>query len=377
MWIPITEDDPESANNPLAADLVNEMAAVFIDDGDPHRLVRLLRNPNGTDSLVLAAMREKFRDGVIAGSGGGAAVLSSGPIAISGTSYSCLVHGSQLHVEHATRRRRQVASSKKRRKPKVVKEPKAVKEPKRKVTRVEPVPDRADLFPGCLYVQSLGFLPSWMVEPRFNNQHFHGRMIRLLGDTRGGEGSLSRGIGIDREMALAIYRVGSDNEFAEVLGNKGGVTLINATAAQYQASATNLNISNVFLTFLSEDDKIILNTDEVLPASWKADLHGEEWHVLAQSSGDIFHQQVAHVAADHALHRSFNDVANRLFDSALSEQIESSTWSKGSPSERQFVVAMNRRRANAFHSDSPTTDEHVISYAHLRVDIFDQQLPIA
>ena len=57
-------------------------------------------------------------------------------------------------------------------------------------------------------------------------------------------------------------------------------------------------------------------TDEVLPASWKADLHGEEWHVLAQSSGDIFHQQVAHVAADHALHRSFNDVANRLFDSA-------------------------------------------------------------
>ena len=42
-------------------------------------------------------------------------------------------------------------------------------------------------------------------------------MIRLLGDTRGGEGSLSRGIGIDREMALAIYRVGSDNEFAEVI----------------------------------------------------------------------------------------------------------------------------------------------------------------
>ena len=52
MWIPITEDDPESANNPLAADLVNEMAAVFIDDGDPHRLVRLLRNPNGTGTQL-------------------------------------------------------------------------------------------------------------------------------------------------------------------------------------------------------------------------------------------------------------------------------------------------------------------------------------
>ena len=55
-----------------------------------------IRNVNrlnwNEDSLVLAAMREKFRDGVIAGSGGGAAVLSSGPIAISGTSYSCLVY---------------------------------------------------------------------------------------------------------------------------------------------------------------------------------------------------------------------------------------------------------------------------------------------
>ena len=53
----------------------------------------------------------------------------------------------------------------------------------------------------------------------------------------------------------------------QVLGNKGGVTLINATAAQYQASATNLNISNVFLTFLSEDDKIILNTGPTLSLS--------------------------------------------------------------------------------------------------------------
>ena len=41
-------------------------------------------------------------------------------------------------------------------------------------------------------------------------------MVRMLVDTRDGEGSPTRGIGIDREMALAVYRIGSRDEFAEV-----------------------------------------------------------------------------------------------------------------------------------------------------------------
>ena len=50
--------------------------------------------------------------------------------------------------------------------------------------------------------------------------------------------------------------------------------------------------------------------DEVLPASWKADLNGEEWHAMATSSEDIF------VDADDATHDGFNHVAKRLFDSS-------------------------------------------------------------
>ena len=42
------------------------------------------------------------------------------------------------------------------------------------------------------------------------------RTIRLLLDTRAGEESPALGLGIDREMALAIYRVGREDEFAEV-----------------------------------------------------------------------------------------------------------------------------------------------------------------
>lgn len=50
--------------------------------------------------------------------------------------------------------------------------------------------------------------------------------------------------------------------------------------------------------------------DEVLPASWKADLSGEEWHILAESSQDIFS-----AGEEDAGKGNFNRIAKRLFDS--------------------------------------------------------------
>lgn len=49
--------------------------------------------------------------------------------------------------------------------------------------------------------------------------------------------------------------------------------------------------------------------EEVLPATWKADLSGEEWHVLATPSEDIFPSH------KDATKGNFNHVAKRLFDS--------------------------------------------------------------
>lgn len=87
------------------------------------------------------------------------------------------------------------------------------------------------------------------------------------------------------------------------------------------------------MTFLTEDDKILLGTgkdviirfifreikypimlflqllEEVLPATWKSDLSGEEWHVLAAPSDDIFS------ANKDGTKGNFNHVAKRLFDS--------------------------------------------------------------
>lgn len=321
-WLAVSAAVEDSANNETIAASVMKQSAVFIDDGDVHKLMRVLRNADGSDSLVVASLREKFQRGVVSGSGGGAAILSGAPLPISGHSYEALVHGTKLHVEPPSGRRN----------------------PKR--------------FNGCSYLSTgLGFLRSWLIEPHFNDHSLHGRTIRLLLDTR--DTVNAGGLGIDREMAVAIYRVGTENEFLEVLGNKGGITIVNITKAIYETSPK-LEISDVHLTYLTEDDKFIIPNDEMLPAFWKAELANEEWHMLAEASDDIFS------ANPDGKKGNFNRVAKRLFDSALNKRVNSTTW-QTSP---QLVVEMDRRSAEqAFHNDSPTTSQHLISYARLAVSI--------
>nr|CAH0104006.1 unnamed protein product [Daphnia galeata] len=327
-WIPVSGSVEGSANNETIAGMIVKQSAIFIDDGDVHRLVRALRNADGTDTIVLAALREKFLRGVISGSGAGSAALSGTPLPVSGHSYETLVHGTKVHSELASGRRGNKRN-----------------------------------FAGCFYLTSgLGFLRSWLIEPQFNEHSLHGscfnfqRTIRLLLDTRGASNTF--GLGIDREMALAIYRVGSEHEYAEVLGNKGGITIIDATKANYTTSPS-LHISGVQITFLTEDDKILLGTEEVLPATWKSDLSGEEWQILAIPSDDIFS------ADKDGTKGNFNRVAKRLFDSQLSKKVSSVTW-QSSP---QLSVEMDSRLAGSFHNDSPSTSQHLISYTGLSVSI--------
>lgn len=110
-WLAVSAAVEDSANNETIAASVMKQSAVFIDDGDVHKLMRVLRNADGSgtpsdhslfsrvqqcplyaDSLVVASLREKFQRGVVSGSGGGAAILSGAPLPISGHSYEALVY---------------------------------------------------------------------------------------------------------------------------------------------------------------------------------------------------------------------------------------------------------------------------------------------
>ncbi len=129
------------------------------------------------DTIVLAALREKFQRGVISGSGAGSAALSGTPLPVSGHSYETLVyvmdkvynnvspttttsnfqiihifmfwifiiyrHGTRVHSEQASGRRGHKRN-----------------------------------FAGCFYLTSgLGFLRSWLIEPHFNEHSLHGRLV--------------------------------------------------------------------------------------------------------------------------------------------------------------------------------------------------------
>lgn len=47
-WIPVSGSVEGSANNETIAGMIVKQSAIFIDDGDVHRLVRALRNADGT-----------------------------------------------------------------------------------------------------------------------------------------------------------------------------------------------------------------------------------------------------------------------------------------------------------------------------------------
>ena len=47
-WIGIKEEVEDSANDPVVANLVSKQLAIFIDDGDPHRIIKFLRKADGT-----------------------------------------------------------------------------------------------------------------------------------------------------------------------------------------------------------------------------------------------------------------------------------------------------------------------------------------
>lgn len=53
---------------------------------------KMLRYPFLLDTIVLAALREKFQRGVISGNGAGSAALSGTPLPVSGHSYETLVY---------------------------------------------------------------------------------------------------------------------------------------------------------------------------------------------------------------------------------------------------------------------------------------------
>ncbi|KAK2707585.1 hypothetical protein QYM36_015328 [Artemia franciscana] len=300
--IQVSINDIELANDEDTAELVKEHTAVFFGDGDVPKIIGALRNEDGSDTEVLEAIRSVFNErGVIGGSGAGAMVLTSAPVIISGDSYESLLNKPEtFSFVPLTTTTTQRIMRPRRRKPK--------RGRKRRPQKDQPVIPTSNL----IYIDSgFGFMKNWSIDTRFNDLSRQGRLMSLLLNTKILPSGTGRGIGIDEEMGLAIYRVGREDEFAEVLGNRGGVSLVDTSSATLTLKP--LHIDGVQMTFFTEDDKLILDAAEIIPATWKADVDGQEWHILAETSNDIFSSR----KNPNGTPGQFLNTAKRLFDSCI------------------------------------------------------------
>lgn len=64
-YIPVTEKS-NNADDPAVADLVKEQTGFFFGGGDQLRILKALR-PNGIETLVLTAVKDRLRAGAVVG----------------------------------------------------------------------------------------------------------------------------------------------------------------------------------------------------------------------------------------------------------------------------------------------------------------------
>ncbi|WP_426115047.1 cyanophycinase [Massilia sp. PWRC2] len=199
-----------AADDPELAAAVRKAGGAYFAGGDQSRITRSLRRPDGSNSLVLDALWDMYRNGgVIAGSSAGAAIMSS-------TMFD---------------------------------EPKAVL-----ATLKQGVAEGHEISAG------LGFIG----DDVFVDQHLlvRGRFARMLPAML--KKGYKLGLGIDENTAMVV----SSNRDVEVIGYKGAL-LIDLHEASTEPGA--FNLSNAMVSYLDAGDRFNIATGAFFPAQDKAD----------------------------------------------------------------------------------------------------------
>lgn len=194
-----------AANDPVLAAQVSSAAGAYFVGGDQARITEALRNPDGSNTLMLNALWEMYRrGGVIAGTSAGAAIMSKTMFYNVSSVLSTLKRG---------------------------------------------VADGMELAPG------LGFIG----DDVFVDQHLlvRGRFARMLPAMMAK--GYKMGLGIDENTCMIIH----PTRDVEVLGYKGAllIDLNNATQAP-----GDFNLSNARLSYLDNGDRFNLTTHKFTPS---------------------------------------------------------------------------------------------------------------
>ena len=199
-----------AADDPKLAAAVRSAGGAYFAGGDQGRITRALRRPDGSNSLVLEALWDMYRNGgVIAGSSAGAAIMSS-------TMFD---------------------------------EPKTVL-----TTLKQGVAEGQEIAPG------LGFIG----DDVFIDQHLlvRGRFARMLPAML--KKGYKLGLGIDENTAMVV---GPTRE-VEVIGYKGAL-VIDLAAASTEPGA--FNLSNAKVSYLDSGDRFNIASGVFTPSADKFD----------------------------------------------------------------------------------------------------------
>ncbi|NRA29524.1 MAG: cyanophycinase [Parvularculaceae bacterium] len=200
----------------LAAEM-NSAAGVWFTGGDQTRLTQLLLQRNGSDTPVLAAIREAREAGAVIGGTSAGAAMMSDPMITGGNSLDALLgRGEQVSVD-----------------------------------------------------DGLGFLNVGVTDQHFGERARLGRLIRALSSLP--EANSRIGFGVDEGTALVV-----DGGSFSVVG-EGYVTVIEATSASFDLVRGRIVAEDMIIHLLSHGDRI-LEGGAIAAAGYKKATRGNEYY---------------------------------------------------------------------------------------------------
>ncbi len=227
--IDVPGGDPEAADSDVVAEAIGQHSGVYFTGGDQARVTAAFL-PEGRETRGLRALRELLeRDGFIAGTSAGAAILSD-PMIVDGTSRDALAHG---------------------------------------------IRREADTAEGVRIAPGIGFLDQGLTDQHIFTRGRLGRLIVAQQETR-----TPFGFGVDDNRA---FHLDLNTGVLEALGGPHGVVFVDLSRSTHSRGGH----YGIRLSVLSSGDRLIAESGEVIPAVDKVRLrqpHGDPEELVAEDA---------------------------------------------------------------------------------------------
>lgn len=216
--------------------LVEGASAVWFTGGDQMRLTQVLRREDGSDTPMLAMIRQRHEDGAtLGGTSAGAAIMSAVMIQRGDTLTSLL---EPVLPENAS--------------------------------EAELESGRLSLGPG------LGFFPLGLVDQHFEERARLGRLARALVAS-----GTAQGFGIDEDTGLIV-----DFEATTLfVAGAGGVSWIDASRARPYGQDARFGVSGLLVSYLTDGDRLNWSAGDLDIAGYKSATIGNEYFGTPAASG--------------------------------------------------------------------------------------------